>query len=249
MDAKIELPLDIGRDFKSNVFRKAAHTGLLLNFSAICPYRWKIGLINSTGHTTFCYSSYSFTKEIEFLRDLFRQDGYPGVTFEKCVKCFVDSKFIPCKKHKRESANSLLYHTLNKHLLTNCWQNLLRGTIMSTHKEFLFIEMSYSKILKANIVNKFSCLCDINISFIGKTKRHLGTRIKEHRSEKSAIGQHLQTCYTCVHNFNEISVPNILSTGNSDFDCKIREVLLIKSEKPTLNQHLFQNDFILCVFK
>ena len=69
--------------------------------------------------------------------------------------------------------------------------------------------MSYSKILKANIVNKFSCLCDINISFIGKTKRHLGTRIKEHRSEKSAIGQHLQTCYTCVHNFNEISVPNI----------------------------------------
>ena len=28
----------------------------------------------------------------------------------------------------------------------------------------------------------------------------------------------------------------ILSTGNSDFDCKIREALLIKSEKPTLDQ-------------
>ena len=87
-------------------------------------------------------------------------------------------------------------------------------------------------------------------SYIGKTKRHLATRIKEHRSEKSAIGQHLQTCHTCDHNFNENQF-KILSTGNSDFDCKIREALLIKSQKPTLNQQLFQNGstFILCVFK
>ena len=70
------------------------------------------------------------------------------------------------------------------------------------------------------------------------------------RSEKSAIGQHLQTCHTCDHNFNENQF-KILSTGNSDFDCKIREALLIKSEKPTLNQQLFQNGstFILCVLK
>ena len=41
LDAKIELPLDIGRDFKSCVFRKTSHTGLMLNFSAMCPYRGK----------------------------------------------------------------------------------------------------------------------------------------------------------------------------------------------------------------
>ena len=99
-------------------------------------------------------------------------------------------------------------------------------------------------------IYKFDCLCDINISYIGKTKRHLATRIKEHRSEKSAIGQHLQTCHTCDDNLNENQF-KILSTGNSDFDCKIRKALLIKSEKPTLNQQLFQNGstFILCVFK
>ena len=100
------------------------------------------------------------------------------------------------------------------------------------------------KLLKANVVYKFDCLCDINISYIGKTKRHLVTRIKEYRSEKSAIGQHLQTCHTCDHNFNENQF-KILSTGNSDFDGKIREVWLIKSEKTTLNG----STFILCVFK
>ena len=72
----------------------------------------------------------------------------------------------------------------------------------------------------------------------------------EHRSEKSAIGQHLQTCHTCDHNFNENQF-QILSICNSDFDCKTREALMIKSEKQNLNQHLFQNgsSFFLCVFK
>ena len=102
------------------------------------------------------------------------------------------------------------------------------------------------KSLKANVVYKFSCLCDINSSYIGKTKRHLAKRVKEHRSEKSAIGQQLQTYHTCDHNFNENQF-QILSTGDSDFYCKIREALLIQSEKPTLNQQLFQNEYSLFI--
>ena len=35
------------------------------------------------------------------------------------------------------------------------------------------------------------------------------------------------------HNFNENQF-QMLSIGNSDFDCNIKEALLIKSEKPTL---------------
>ena len=68
LDAKIELPLDIGRDFKSSVFRKTSHTDSMLNFSAICPYRWKIGLINCMLYRAYniCCNWYSFTKEIEF---------------------------------------------------------------------------------------------------------------------------------------------------------------------------------------
>ena len=61
---------------------------------------------------------------------------------------------------------------------------------------------------------------------------------------------HLSVIVYCSANWVDLQF-KILSTGNSDFDCKIREALLIKSEKPTLNQQLFQNGstFILCVFK
>ena len=87
------------------------------------------------------------------------------------------------------------------------------------------------------------------MSYIGKTKRHLATRIKEHRSEKSAIDQHLQTCHTCDHNFNENQF-QILITGDSDFDCTIREALLIKSEKTTLNLvPEWLSIYSLCIFK
>ena len=58
-----------------------------------------------------CCNWYSFTKEIEFLRDLFRQNGYPGVTFENCVKGLLTQNSFPAKnKHSmRESVNSLLH--------------------------------------------------------------------------------------------------------------------------------------------
>ena len=45
---------------------------------------------------------YSFTKNIIFFQDLFRQNGYPGVTFENCEKRFVDSKYIPCKTQTQQ---------------------------------------------------------------------------------------------------------------------------------------------------
>ena len=44
-------------------------------------------------------------------------------------------------------------------------------------KNFFSLKCATLKLLKANAVYKFSCLCDINISYIGKTKRHLATRI------------------------------------------------------------------------
>ena len=179
------------------------------------------------------------------------------------MKHFIDSKLIPCKKQTQQEGisqfitipyfghPSIAFARKLRQSFKRHYNVKLQCSFNTTKiKNFFSLKCPTPKLLKANVVYKFDCLCDINISYIGKTKRHLATRIKEHRSEKSAIGQHLQTCHTCDHNFNENQF-KILSTGNSDFDCKIREALLIKSEKPTLNQQLFQNGstFILCVFK
>ena len=36
------------------------------------------------------------------------------------------------------------------------------------------------KQLMANVVYKYTCLCDTNITYIGETKRHLAVRSSEH---------------------------------------------------------------------
>jgi len=102
--------------------------------------------------------------------------------------------------------------------------------------------------LKANVVYKFNCSCDKNASYIGKTKRHMAIRTKEHFTGESAIYDHISQCElgrnSTIDNFR------VLNSGNSDFEIKIKEALYIKYKKPTLNNQILQRgmSFLLNVF-
>ena len=93
------------------------------------------------------------------------------------------------------------------------------------------------KALKSNVVYKFSCLCDTNITYIGMTTRHLTTRLEEHLNLKSdsAIGNHIKSCNIC--NNKKINIINftILKQCNTAYKTKIQEALLIKKFNPRLN--------------
>ena len=99
------------------------------------------------------------------------------------------------------------------------------------------------------MVYKFECLRDANTVYIGKTIRHLATRVKEHGSPNSAIYSHLLTCETCKSNFscNNFSV---IDSGKNDFEVTIKEAFHIKFSKPIMNKQLFTqgSSFVLNVF-
>ena len=103
--------------------------------------------------------------------------------------------------------------------------------------------------LLANVVYKFECLRDANTFYIGKTIRHLATRVKEHGSSNSAIYSHLLTCETCKSNFscNNFSV---IDFGKNDFEVTIKEAFHIKFSKPIMNKQLYTqgSSFVLNVF-
>ena len=91
--------------------------------------------------------------------------------------------------------------------------------------------------LRAKVVYQYQCSCDRTLSYIGKTKRHLATRCKEHFTQQSAISNHLQHCDTCKKSF-DITKFQILDTSMNDFELQIKEALQIKSKKPKLNIQL-----------
>ena len=76
--------------------------------------------------------------------------------------------------------------------------------------------------------SKFQCLCDTDEVYIGKTKRHLTARVREHVYLHSAIFNHLQLCFSrCRDNFS-CNRFKILDHGRDDFETTIEEALYIK---------------------
>ena len=108
--------------------------------------------------------------------------------------------------------------------------------------------------LMSNVVYKFSCLRDADNFYLGKTKRHLCTRVEEHLNNKmkskSAISQHIFDCFQCKNSNLNINSFQIVKKCNSDFSCQINEALLIKKFKPKMNNQLFNSgqSFILNIF-
>ena len=102
--------------------------------------------------------------------------------------------------------------------------------------------------LQANVIYLFESSCDKNQTYVGKTKRHLATRFREHFSGYSAIFEHISSC--CTFNHSTIENFHILSCGSNDFDNKVKEALYIKKQNPLLNKHLHQHcaSFLLNIF-
>ena len=94
--------------------------------------------------------------------------------------------------------------------------------------------------LLANVVYKFQCLRDVDKVYIGKTRRHLATRVKEHghSSSSSAIRDHLFSCPTCQSEYSSSSF-RVIDTARNDFEVTIKEALHINNSKPALNRQLF----------
>ena len=76
--------------------------------------------------------------------------------------------------------------------------------------------------LSSNVVYQFTCSCDTNLSFIGMSMRHWWTRVVEHLnsddSHKSAIKDHLRSCYQCYNGVCNVTSFKILRKYHTDYD-------------------------------
>ena len=95
LDTEITLPNDSNSDCTFTVYRKPTNTNVLLNFSAICPFPWKLSLMSCFVNRAYivCNSWSLFDHEINKLRTIFSKNGYPHEIFDKTVRKFLDRKF------------------------------------------------------------------------------------------------------------------------------------------------------------
>ena len=254
LDTYISLPTSEDDSFTSKVFRKATYTGLLLNFSAICPQKWKFGLINCLLHRAYMISSnwVLFSKEVDFLKDVFLKNGYPEQLFNSCVRRFLNLKHGEnnsegkIQDDKVETIFSIPYIGLPSVIFGRKLKRLFKDyycidvKVVFTSfkvKNYFSLKCHTPMPLLSNVVYKFTCLRDANCTYIGKTIRHLATRVKEHGTSPSAVKDHLSVCSICKSKYSCNNFKAI-DSANSDFEVSIKEALHIKRFQPSLNKQL-----------
>ena len=118
-------------------------------------------------------------------------------------------------------------------------------------KNYFSLKCGTPSPLLANVVYSFQCLCDVDKVYIGKTKRHLATRVKEHGNSKthSAIHEHVSGCAVCQSSFSAERFRRV-DSGKNDMEVTIKEALHIKLSQPKLNKKLFNSgsSFVLNIF-
>ena len=266
LDTCVSLPSKEGDTYTTKVFRKSTYTGLMLNFSCLCPKKWKFGLVQCLLHRAYLISSdwHIFSKEIDFLKSVFVKNGYPVDFFFACVNKFLNNKYDTVSnakivEEKVETIFFVPYVGLPSMIFGRKIRELLSRNygidvriVYSTFKvkNYFSLKCRTPLPLLANVVYKFNCLRDANVSYIGKTKRHLVTRVREHSNTASAVCEHLESCDVCRSEYSVGKNFSILDKGRDDFEITIKESLQIKNNRPPLNKKLMTQgtSFLLKIF-
>ena len=215
------------------IYRKKTNTNVLMNFNAVAPTQWKVGLILCLLNRAWkiCTSTELFSNEVIKIKQIFVENGYPVSFLNRVCEKFHNNLYNTTDNSEvsdHEEPNIVLkLPFINKP--SKVFAKRMKNLILKKFNVKLIILYKSCKLstffslkdstplpLISNAVYKFSCLRDANITYIGETTRPMELRVEEHLSlskNKTAVGKHIVQCNACAsHNVSylPISVPLIL---------------------------------------
>ena len=132
-----------------------------------------------------------------------------------------------------------LRDVLNLALVNFMVLSILRLFLIIHAGSFFPYKDRFSRSQRSKVVYKAGCW-DCDSFYVGKTKRRLHDRKTEHFKaltqdcHASALADHV---ISTGHNIKWDHF-EIIATGKSDLQCKIKETLLISELKPSLNENV-----------
>ena len=252
------------------VFRKETHTGVLLNFDAVTPPRWKSGLILcllNRAHR-ICSSLELFKLEVDKLKNMFIKNAYPASFFDKTYKRFLD-KIENTQVLNTDAGEENFKFNLSIPYIGKQSETFGRKiSALVTEKFDIDINLVYTTAkvgsffrlkcvtpapLVSCVVYEFRCLGDQTATYVGMAERNMTLRVADHirKSSKTAIGIHRKSCQTCQNTKLSTEHFKILKKCRDEKETKIHEALEIVKRNPSMNRQLHKNkgaSFILNVF-
>ena len=101
---------------------------------------------------------------------------------------------------------------------------------------------------------KYTSLCDVNVTYIGYSDRHLITRAKEHisdfKSNKNSIKNRILNCNSCLDKNPKFQLDrfSVMRKCKSVYEWKIHEAILIKKQNLTINKQIKSNPSLYALY-
>ena len=259
----------------TSIYRKNTFTGLCMNFNSFAPFNFKINLIKTLIFRSVCLSSNYLNMHIDFekVKSFLSFNGFKVNIIDKCIKSLLDKIHSPPvppinKVNKQVIFIKLPFHgqesfkirkNLNQ-LFSNFYPQIKLNTVFQSGyriKNMFKFKDTVPVPLMSSLIYKYNC-SRCNSVYVGKTSRHLSTRVSEHIGVSyrtsvplssppfSAIRNHTQVNQV-NHNNYSISPDEftIIDSAQTDFQLLKKESILIKQIQPNLNN---MDSLVLKVF-
>lgn len=247
----------------TSVYRKSTFTGLFTNFASFIPYIYKLNLVKILIYRAFRLSStyLNLHSELVNIKEFLINNGYKVSVVETTIKHFLDSKFrqqtlcntptVP----KQPLFVKMQYYGYHSHKIKKKLNHIIHQYFPQVSLRILFYNRyrlaNFFKFkdrtplpLVSSLVYKFTCDHCQSI-YVGKTIRHLATRVSEHKGVSyltqqplsrpifSSIRNHLND----IHNTNHLDISNFkcIDFALNHQELLIKESIHIKQLEPQLN--------------
>ena len=226
----------------STWYCKPTDTGLVMNFHALAPKKYKRAVIAGFVHRIYraCSSWELFHESIERAKVILRQNQYPSVFYEKIIhdtltrivektvkeREEMNDPFLPFLQYGGKCSESYARDILKTGVSVRVIFTLRKvRTVMPSLKEPI------EKPMKSCVVYKISCpRC--NACYVGQTRRHLQTQFHEHLNRKGPVKEHVANCDIDL-SFDDVDI--LGSTPHGEFYLLTLEALWIREIKPSIN--------------
>ena len=249
--------------FVTGTYRKPTFSGVYSNYRSFIPTEYKFGLV-----ITLLYRAYELVsdyltldQEINRLKTILKKNRYPEGFIDRVIYTFLQKKNTPkvvvstVPKKKVRIVLPFLGHT--SHIIKKRLQRLFR-TIPSHRLDVIF-QTTYRMgnlfrfkdmipdICMTDFVYHYKC-GSCAASYVGRCYRHKHVRFCEHAGISARTGATLQRTLVnasavkehalTVHPVDPHKDFKVLSRGGSREILDIKESIMIKKIKPTLNDNI-----------
>lgn len=233
----------------STWYNKPTDTGLIMNYHALAPKRYKYSVVSGFVHRIHraCSTWENFSMSLEKAKIILECNQYPPNFYEPIIKNTLDS-IIERNDCKSGSPSAQKKDTREKKPLIiqyrgKCTEDYARAlhkinapcNIVMTLRKLKTVLPSLKppveKMLRSGIVYKINCpRC--TACYVGQTSRHLQSRFREHTKNQGPMKRHMVHCNVTI---TENDVDILQSTSRGESYLLTLEALHIQELKPSIN--------------